>query len=74
MKLSKKVLGLIKTTVLAYLMAIVLVILIALMWLGYIKSVGVLVTIATFTVAGTVTIIAVIFKQLVKFIEDIKEL
>jgi hypothetical protein len=74
MKLSKKVLGLIKTTVLAYLMAIVLLILIALIWLGYIKSVGVLVAIAIFTVAGTVTIIAVIFKQLVKFIEDIKEL
>ena len=74
MKLSKKVLGLIKTTVLAYLMAMVLVILIALIWLGYIKSIGALVAIAIFTVAGTVTIIAVIFKQLVKFIEDIKEL
>lgn len=74
MKLSKKVLGLIKTTVLAYLMAMVLVILIALIWLGYIKSIGSLVAIAIFTVAGTVTIIAVIFKQLVKFIEDMKEL
>lgn len=33
-----------------------------------------LVATAIFTIVGTVTIIAVIFKQLVKFIEDMKEL
>lgn len=74
MKLQKSIIGIVKTTVVAYLMIIALVILLALVWLGYIQSVGALVVLAIFTVAGTVTVIALIFKQLVKFIEDIKEL
>lgn len=55
-------------------MVIALVILLALVWLGYIKSVGALVVLAIFTIVGAVTVIALVFKQLVKFIEDIKEL
>lgn len=74
MKLQKSIIGIIKTTVTAYLMVIALVILLALVWLGYIQSVGALVVLAIFTVVGTVTVIALAFKQLVKFIEDIKEL
>lgn len=72
--MKKNILNIVKTTALAYLFIILLVIMLALVWLGYIQSVGALVVLAIFTVVGTVTVIALVFKQLVKFIEDIKEL
>lgn len=71
--MKKNILNIVKTTALAYLFIILLVIMLALVW-GYIQSVGALVVLAIFTVVGTVTVIALVFKQLVKFIEDIKEL
>lgn len=72
--MKKNILSIVKTTALAYLFIILLVIMLALVWLGYIHSVGALVVLAIFTVVGTVTVIALAFKQLVKFIEDMKEL
>ena len=74
MKLQKSIIGIIKTTVVAYLMIIALEILLALVWLGYIQNVGALVVLAILTVVGTIAVLTLVFKQLVKFIEDIKEL
>lgn len=74
MKLKKNIIGIIKTTVVAYLMVIALVILLALVWLGYIQSITGLVAILLLTVVGGGTIVVLSFKQLVKFIEDMKEL
>lgn len=72
--MKKNILNIVKTTVVAYLFIILLVIMLALVWLGYIQSVGALVVLEIFTVVGAVTVIALVFKQLVKFIEDVKKL
>lgn len=74
MKLQKSIIGIIKTTVVAYLFIMLLVVMLALVWLGYIQSITGLVAILLLIVVGGGTIIVLSFKQLVKFIEDIKEL
>lgn len=74
MKLQKNIIGIVKTTVVAYLFIMLLVVMLALVWLGYIQSITGLVAILLLIVVGGGTIIVLSFKQLVKFIEDIKEL
>lgn len=72
--MKKNILSIVKTTVVAYLFIMLLVVMLALVWLGYIQSVTGLVAILLLTVVGGGTIIVLSFKQLVKFIEDMKEL
>lgn len=74
MKLQKSIIGIVKTTVVAYLFIMLLVVMLALVWLGYIQSITGLVAILLLIVVGGGTIIVLSFKQLVKFIEDMKEL
>lgn len=74
MKLQKNIIGIVKTTVVAYLFIVLLVVMLALVWLGYVQSITGLVAILLLIVVGGGTIIVLSFKQLVKFIEDIKEL
>lgn len=74
MKFKDNILSIVKTTVVAYLFIILLVVMLALVWLGYVQSVAGLVALLFLTVVGTVVIITKIYKQLVKFIEGIKEL
>lgn len=72
--MKKNILSIVKTTVVAYLFIMLLVVMLALVWLGYIQSVTGLVAILLLTAVGGGTIIVLSFKQLVKFIEDMKEL
>lgn len=74
MDFKKNILSIVKTTVVAYLFIMLLVVMLALVWLGYIHSITGLVAILLLTVVGGGTIIVLSFKQLVKFIEDVKEL
>lgn len=74
MDFKKNILSIVKTTVVAYLFIMLLVVMLALVWLGYVQSITGLVAILLLTVVGGVTIIVLSFKQLVKFIEDMKEL
>lgn len=74
MDFKKNILSIVKTTVVAYLFIMLLVVMLALVWLGYVQSITGLVAILLLTVVGGGTIIVLSFKQLVKFIEDMKEL
>nr|DAM58389.1 MAG TPA: hypothetical protein [Caudoviricetes sp.] len=74
MKLQKNIIGIVKTTVVAYLFIMLLVVMLALVWLGYVQRITGLVAILLLIVVGGGTVIVLSFKQLVKFIEDMKEL